>query len=104
MRKFDYYVDHEKKMTEIFTRQECRLTPEQYVEIRARFVYLIGDIQEDEDIKEIREEVNNLGVILEFLYETKCLFLEQYYSLREIVNRIHDDAEKLYAGEEVPEW
>lgn len=88
-----FYYDTDKKLVEIFT-EHCNLSGEQYEEIRAQFIYLVSDIQEQEPIAEIEKRIGYLLAVFEFLYNTKSLFDKEYTELQELTEQIRTDAEK----------
>ena len=94
----NYYIDTDQKLREIFA-EHCNLSGEQYEEIRSRFIYLMCDIQEGEQMENIEDAVSDLGVIFEFLYNTKELTIGEYNELCNLANGMQDDAEKLATEE-----
>ena len=91
----NYYIDTDQKLIEIFTKH-CGLTGEQYMKIRSRFINLLCDIQDDEQMEDIDEAVGEMGVIFDFLYNTKSLTLCEYNELCNLVNGMRDDAERMF--------
>ena len=92
----NYYVDTCKELREIFM-EHCNLSMEQYEEISGRLMDLVTEIQEtDEDgcgtFAEAYQKAEELGVIFEFLLNTKEVTLAEYNDMYNLVNRIRDDA------------
>ena len=94
-----FYYDTDKKLVEIFT-EHCNLSGEQFEEISKRLIYLVSDIQmleeKDEDLtlEQVEAEAEELGIIFEFLLNTKELFLEEYNDLCNMVGELADAARK----------
>ena len=92
----NYYVDTCGEMRKIFA-EHCNLSCEQYEAISGRFVDLIAEIQESGEggcgsLAEAEQKAENLGVIFEFLLDTKELTLKEYNDLCNMAGRIYDDA------------
>ena len=97
----NYYIDTCEKLREIFT-EHCNLSMEQYEEISGRLIDLVAEIQEfdgEGTYPEAERKANELGVIFEFLLNTKEITLAEYNDLCNLVGRIADDA-KRYAEAE----
>ena len=93
-----YYFDTCGKMREIFT-EHCDLSMEQYEEISGRLIDLVAEIQEfdgEGTWPEAERKANELGVIFEFLLNTKEVTLQEYNDLCNMVGEIADAAEKLH--------
>ena len=89
----NFYVDTDEKLIRIFT-DHCALSPEQYEELRAQFIYLICDYQEEEPTEEIAIRIRYLQNVIAFLYNTKALTLKENYELVELLEEIMLEAEK----------
>ena len=95
-----YYFDTCGKMREIFT-EHCNLSMEQYEEISGRLIDLVSEIQEfdgEGTYPEAERKANELGVIFEFLLNTKEITLEEYNEMCNMVGEIMLAAEKLKGG------
>ena len=93
----NYYVDTCEKLRDIFT-EHCNLSGEQYEEIRCRLIDLLCEIQEfdgEGTYPEAERKANELGVIFEFLLNTKEITLKEYNDLCNLVGKIADDAKTL---------
>lgn len=93
-----YYNDTCTKLREIFTAH-CNLSMEQYEEISGRLIDMVAEIQEfdgEGTYQEAERKANELGVIFEFLLNTKEVTLEEYNNLCNMVNKIAGDAEQLH--------
>ena len=93
-----FYYDTDKKLVEIFT-EHCNLSGEQYEEISGRLIDLVAEIQEfdgEGSYPEAERKANELGVIFEFMLNTKEVTLQEYNDLCNMVGEIADAAEKLY--------
>lgn len=92
-----YYMDTTEKLREIFT-EHCNLSMEQYEEISSRLINLVTDIQmleekSDEVTPEgVEQAAEELGVIFEFLLNTKELTLKEYNELCNLANALADAA------------
>ena len=91
-------------MREIFT-EHCNLSMEQYEEISGRLIDLVAEIQETYDggcgcFPEAERKANELGVIFEFLLNTKEVTLAEYNVLCNLVNKIADDVHMMAEAEE----
>lgn len=97
-----FYMDTTGKLREIFA-EHCNLSGEQYEEINGRLIYLVADIQmleeKSEEVKlaDAEEEANELGVIFEFLMNTKELTLKEYNDLCNLVGELAEAAQKAVA-------
>jgi hypothetical protein len=92
-----YYYDTCGKMRDIFTKH-CNLSMEQYEEISGRLIDLVAEIPEfdgEGTYAEAERKANELGVIFEFLMNTKEITLEEYNDLCNMVGEIAGEAEKL---------
>ena len=95
----NYYVDTDEKLREIF-KDHCRLSGIQYEEISGRLIDLIAEIQESDDdgcgsFPEAERKAKELGVIFEFLLNTKEVTLQEYNDLYNLVNAIAADIHKM---------
>lgn len=94
-----YFMDTTGKLREIFA-EHCNLSGEQYEEISGRLIYLVADIQMLEEKRELvtlaeaEKEAEELGVIFEFLLNTKGLTLKEYNDLCNMVGEMADAARK----------
>ena len=100
----NYYVDTCGKLREIFS-EHCNLSMEQFEEISGRLIDLVTEIQEtDKDgcgsFPEAERKANELGVIFEFLLNTKEVTLQEYNDLCNLVNGIADDVQTMREAEE----
>ena len=94
-----YYYDTDKKLKDIFC-EHCNLSGEQFDEIRGRLIDLVAEIQEldgEGTYPEAERKANELGVIFEFLLNTKEVTLEEYNDLCNMVGEIANKAEKLHS-------
>lgn len=94
-----YYYDTNEKMREIFTKH-CNLSMEQYEEISGRLIDLVAEIQEfdgEGSYPEAERKANELGVIFDFLLNTKEVTLQEYNDLCNMVGEIANEAEKLHS-------
>ena len=97
-----YYMDTTGKLREIFA-EHCNLSGEQYEEISGRLIYLVADIQmleeknEEMTLADAEKEADELGVIFEFLLNTKELTLEEYNALCNMGGELADAAQKAVA-------
>lgn len=87
-----YYIDTDARLMDIF-RDHCNLSCEQYEIIRAEFIFLLCDIQEEEPTEEIAKRCDKLHVIFDFLYETKELDLKEYTEICDLVEEMRGAAE-----------
>lgn len=93
----NYYVDTCGKLRDIFT-EHCNLSGEQYEEISGRLIQLLTEIQEfdgEGTYPEAERQANELGVIFEFLLNTKEITLKEYNDLCNLVGKMADDAKML---------
>ena len=91
-----FYYDTDGKIRKIF-EEHCNLSGEQYEEIRGRLSDLEAEIQEMDDkgegtYAEAERKANELGVIFEFLFNTKELTLLEYNDLCNMVGVMADEA------------
>ena len=97
-----FYCDTCGKMREIFA-EHCNLSGEQYEEISGRLIDLVSDIQMLEEksdeltLADAEKAAEELGVIFEFLLNTKELTLEEYNALCNMVGELADAAQKAVA-------
>ena len=99
----NYYVNTCGKLRDIFMKH-CNLTMEQYEEISGRLIDLVAEIQEfdgEGTLPEAERKANELGVIFEFLLNTKEITLEEYNDCCNMVNKIAEDARMIAEGAEV---
>ena len=92
-----YYYDTCGKLREIFA-EHCNLSMEQFEEISGRLIDLVAEIEEfdgEGTDPEAERKANELGVIFEFLLNTKEVTLAEYNDLCNMVGEIADAAEKL---------
>ena len=99
----NYYVDTSGVLLEIFM-EHCNLSLEQYEEINGRLIDLVVEIQETDDggcgsFLEAERKAEELGVIVEFLLNTKVITLKEYNELCNLVNKIADDIKRLQEAE-----
>lgn len=94
----NYYIDTDTKLVDIF-REHCNLSGEQYQEIQSMFINLMCDIQEGEQMENIEDRVGDMGVIFEFLYNTKELTIYEYNELCNLASEMRNDAERLAIAE-----
>lgn len=91
-----YYYDTCGKMREIFA-EHCNLSMEQYEEISGRLIDLVAEIQEfdgEGTYPEAERKANELGVIFDFLLNTKQITLQEYDDMCNMVGQISEAAEK----------
>ena len=89
-----YYYDTCGKLRDIFA-EHCNLSMEQYEEISGRLIDLVAEIQEmdgEGTYPEAERKANELGVIFEFLLNTKEVTLQEYNDTCNLVGKIADDA------------
>ena len=97
-----YYMDTTGKLREIFA-EHCNLSGEQFEEISGRLIYLVADIQmleeksEEVTLADAEKEAEDLGVIFDFLLNTKELTLEEYNALCNMTGELADAAQKAVA-------
>lgn len=91
-----FYFDTDKRLLEIFS-EHCALSPEQYEELSAQLIYLVADIQDNEPKEEIEKRINYLRAIIEFLYNTKELTMQEHYELGEMIEQIMEKAAEVKA-------
>lgn len=84
-----FYYDTDKKLVEIFT-EHCNLSGEQYEWIRGEFIFLVADIQDEEEGREIDERIRKMKAVFDFLLETKELALAEHAALHELANDVRD--------------
>lgn len=93
-----YYYDTCGKLREIFA-EHCNLSVEQYEEISGQLIDLVAEIQEFDGEgtgPEAERKANDLGVIFEFLLNTKEITIEEYDNLCNMANEIADAARLLW--------
>jgi hypothetical protein len=78
-----FYYDTCTKMREIFS-EHCNLSMEQYEWIGGEFIFLVADIQEEEDGREIDKRVAKMKTVFDFLMETKELTLAEHNALHNL--------------------
>lgn len=94
-----YWYDTDGKMKEIFS-EHCNLSPEQYEEISRRLIDLVCSIQmleekaEDVNLADTLEEIDDMGVIFDFLYNTKVLTIYEYNEMCNMVMQMEEAARK----------
>ena len=81
----NFYYNTNEKLRKIFS-DHCNLNMEQYEVICGEFLYLEADIQEEEDSTEIMKRAEKMGIIFDFLYETKELTLKEHAALKDMVS------------------
>lgn len=97
-----YYMDTTRKLLEIFA-EHCNLSSEQYVEISVRLTDLVSDIQmleeksEELTLADVEKAAEDLGVIFEFLLNTKELTLKEYNDLCNLAGELAEAAQKAVA-------
>ena len=82
-----FYYDTCGKLREIFA-EHCNLSGEQYEAISGRFIDLVTDIQEGEPQVEIAKKISDMGVIFNFLVDTKELTMEEHFALLDMTRDI----------------
>lgn len=82
-----FYFDTDKKLVEIFT-EHCNLSVEQYEWIRGEFIFLVADIQDEEDGREIDKRVAKMKTVFDFLLETKELTLAEHNALHNLAVKV----------------
>ena len=90
----NYYYDTCGKLREIFT-EHCNLSMEQYEEISGRLIDLVAEIEEfdgEGTYLEAERKANELGVIFEFMLNTKEVTMAEYNDLCNMVGEIADAA------------
>lgn len=97
-----FYMDTTGKLREIFA-EHCNLSGEQYEEINGRLIDLVSDIQmleeksEELTLADVEKAAEDLGVIFEFLLNTKELTLKEYNDLCNLVGELAEAAQKAVA-------
>lgn len=81
----NFYYNTNEKLRKIFS-DHCNLNMEQYEVICGEFLYLEADIQEEEASAEILKRAEKMGIIFDFLYETKELTLKEHAALKDMVS------------------
>ena len=81
----NFYYNTTAKLRGIFS-DNCNLSMEQYEAIGGEFLYLEADIQEEEASEEIMKRAEKMGIIFDFLYETKELTLKEHAALKDMVS------------------
>lgn len=81
----NFYYNTNEKLRKIFS-DHCNLNMEQYEVICGEFLYLEADIQEEEASAEILKRAEKMGIIFDFLYETKELTLKEHEGLKDMVS------------------
>ena len=84
-----FYYDTDKKLVEIFT-EHCNLSGEQYEWIRGEFIYLVADIQDEEEGREIDKRVEKMKTVFDFLLETNELALAEHAALHQLAEEVRD--------------
>lgn len=93
-----FYMNTWGKMREIFA-EHCNLSGEQYEEISGRLIDLVGDIQMLEEksdeltLDDVMNAAEDLGVIFEFLLNTKEVTLQEYNDLCNMVGEMTNAAQ-----------
>ena len=93
-----FYCDTCGKLREIFA-EHCNLSGEQYEEISGRLTDLVGDIQMLEEksdeltLDDVMNAAEDLGVIFEFLLNTKEVTLQEYNDLCNMVGEMTNAAQ-----------
>ena len=83
----DFHYNTSGKLREIFA-EHCNLSAEQYGEISDQFRNLVTDIQEEEPQVLIDKRIDYLRAVLEFLYNTKELTLDEHYRVGELLDDV----------------
>jgi len=97
-----YYMDTTGKLREIFA-EHCNLSGEQFEEISGRLIDLVSDIQmleeksEELTLADAEKAAEDLGVIFEFLLNTKELTLKEYNDLCNLAGELAEAAQKAAA-------
>ena len=94
MERFSYYTAN--KLREIFS-EHCNLTVEQYAALTERLEELVDMYQENRPEKEMEKFADNLGVIFDFMLDTKELTLKEHMDLHEMLNEMAEQAGKIRA-------
>ncbi len=81
----NFYYNTNEKLRKIFS-DHCNLNMEQYEVICGEFLYLEADIQEEEASAEILKRAEKMGIIFDFLYETKELTLKEHAAMKDMVS------------------
>ena len=98
-----YWSDTCGKMRDIFS-EHCNMSLEQYEEISRRLIDLVCSIQmleekhEDVTLQSTQEEADELGVIFDFLYNTKELTIGEYNMMCNLVSEMAEEARKAVEG------
>lgn len=97
-----FYYDTDKKLVEIFT-EHCNLSGEQYEWIRGEFIYLVADIQEEEEGREIDKRVEKMKTVFDFLLETNELELAEHAALHQLAEKVRDADTRIITNSGVKE-
>ena len=92
-----FYYDTDAKLVEIFTKRCCNMSQEQYMWIRAEFIYLVSDIQEEEPKEEIEKRAHKLQIVADFLMETDDIQLEEHEDLYDLISDVLTKAAEVEA-------
>ena len=82
-----FYYNTNKKLREIF-KEHCNLSVEQFEELDQEFLYLVTDYQEEEPKEEIKKRTDYLAAVIDFLFNTKELNLEEHTALINLLEEI----------------
>ena len=85
-----FYCDTNKKLREIF-KNHCNLSVEQFEELDQEFLYLVTDYQEEEPKEEIKKRTDYLAAVIDFLFNTKELNLEEHTALINLLEEIQEE-------------
>ena len=86
-----FFIDTNKELKKIF-REHCNLSCEQFEELDQEFLYLVTDYQEEEPAEEIKKRTDYLAAVIDFLYNTKELNLEEHTALVNLLSKIEQEA------------
>ena len=85
-----FYYNTNKKLREIF-KEHCNLSVEQFEELDQEFLYLVTDYQEEEPKEEIKKRTDYLATVIDFLFNTKELNLEEHTALINLLEEIGEE-------------
>ena len=85
-----FYYNTNKKLREIF-KEHCNLSVEQFEELNQEFLYLVTDYQEEEPKEEIKKRTDYLATVIDFLFNTKELNLEEHTALINLLEEIGEE-------------
>ena len=82
-----FYYNTNKKLREIF-KEHCNLSVEQFEELDQEFIYLVTDYQEEEPKEVIKKRTDYLPPVIDILFNTKELNLEEHTALINLLEEI----------------